>query len=788
VLVRSRRIITLSAIALLVLAFSPILATVTPFSKADVASAEPPGNGPFDQTWARTDKPVADGVVSRTWMWGPEANTPLLQEPYAESPGGQRTVQYFDKSRMEINHPDAENDGLWYVTNGLLVVEMVEGKYQTGDATFDDSPDPAEVNIVGDPGDATGMSPTYADINTYGLMQTPATAEGTVISRMLDADGNVTDDQTMASQNVTAAYRVTVPGIDHTVASPFWDFMNSSGTVWDGTSYTDDLLFQNPFYATGYPITEAYWSKVMINGSLRDALWQCFERRCLTYTPDNPAGFQVEAGNVGQHYYKWRYETTPPPTETSAEDVLVNFGTLNDSGVTGTARIILQGTQLTAIVDATGLVPGEEHMMHIHGNADGTEATCPTMDADTNGDGIVSLQEGVPFYGGVLLPLEPFQTADDAGHIFYKHTFDLTDQQVTDLGSLLDNTVVIHGLTVNDTYDASVPVACGAVMTGTEAMAGMDGTTDTTPTNTDTEKTSTILDAAGATVGTATFNEVDEGMQVKVSVTGLTAGEHGFHVHETGVCTAPDFTSAGGHFNPSDSQHPFHIGDLPNLTVGADGTGTMTVLTNKVADLGELNDADGSAVVIHAGPDDYMTPPSGDSGARVGCGVVYEPTGDNGNGGQEPASYSATLTALNASGASATATLALDGDQLTVTVNGTGFVTAQQHTMALYGFTDGTDAVCPSGDVTDEQGADSWGTALLNLTIGETVGDNYPVADETGSFTYQRTFTLTSEQVAQFGDFSTTVIVIHGMMDGTDYVASTPAACGEVTADATPMT
>jgi Cu/Zn superoxide dismutase len=752
----------------------------------------------FHATWARTDKAVSEGRIQRTWMWGPAPFTDGMMEPYAESPNHERLVQYFDKSRMEINHPDAENDGLWYVTNGLLVVEMVEGKYQTGDNTFDDSPDPAEVNIVGDPGDETGMSPTYADINEYGLMQTPATAEGTAITRMLDADGNVTDDQTMASQNVTAAYRVTVPGIDHTVASPFWDFMNSTGTVWDGTSYTDDLLFENPFYATGYPITEAYWSKVMIDGSLRDALWQCFERRCLTYTPDNPAGFQVEAGNVGQHYYKWRYETTPPvepPTETPAEDVLVNLGTLNDSGVTGTARIILQGTQLTAIVDATGLVPGEEHMMHIHGNADGTEATCPTMDADTDGDGIVSLQEGAAFYGGVLLPLEPYQTADDAGHIFYKNTLDLTDQQVTDIGSLLDNTVVVHGLTVDDTYDASVPVACGEVMTATEAMAGMDDTTDTT--NTDTEVTSDIMDAAGATVGTATFTEVDEGMQVEVSVTGLPAGEHGFHVHETGVCTAPDFTSAGGHFNPSDSQHPFHIGDLPNLTVGADGTGTMTVLTNKVADLGELNDTDGSAIVLHAGADDYMTPPSGASGDRIGCGVVYAPSEDTGgddgdNGGEpgtpEPSSYSATLTALNASGASATATLDLDGDQLTITINGTGFETGQQHMMALYGFSDGTDAVCPSGNVTDEQGADSWGTEILNLSLEGMTTANYPVADETGSFTYQRTFTLTDNQIEQFADLSTTVLVIHGMMDGTDYVASTPAACGEVTADATPMT
>jgi Cu-Zn family superoxide dismutase len=354
---------------------------------------------------------------------------------------------------------------------------------------------------------------------------------------------------------------------------------------------------------------------------------------------------------------------------------------------------------------------------------------------------------------------------------------------VTDIGSLLDNTVVVHGLTVNDTYDASVPVACGEVMTAAEAMEGMDGTP--TNVNDDTEVTSNIMDADGATVGTATFSEVDEGMQVEVSVTGLAAGVHGFHIHETGVCTAPDFASAGGHFNPSSSEHPFHIGDLPNLTVGADGTGTLTVLTNKVGDLGELNDADGSAVVIHEGADDYMTPPSGNSGARLGCGVIYPPAEDNGDGGNVATDYSATLTALNASGAAATATLTLDGEQLTVTVNGTGFETGQQHEMAIYGFTDGTDAVCPSGAVTDDEGATSWGDPLLALATGETV-DQFPVADENGDFTYQRTFTLTPDQVTQFGDLSTTAIVIHGVVDGTDYVASTPAACGEVTADMAP--
>jgi hypothetical protein len=70
-------------------------------------------------------------------------------------------------------------------------------------------------------------------------------------------------------------------------------------------------LFQNPFYATGYPITEAYWTNVNVQGVDQLVLLQCFERRCLTFTPANPLGWQVEAGNVGQHYYAWRYGGPP---------------------------------------------------------------------------------------------------------------------------------------------------------------------------------------------------------------------------------------------------------------------------------------------------------------------------------------------------------------------------------------------------------------------------------------------------------------------------------------------
>jgi hypothetical protein len=266
------------------------------------ASAEAPANAPFAATWSRTDDPVADGIVSRTWMWGPEAFSGLIDEPYADSPGGRRTVQYFDKSRMEITHPNGDQSVPWYVTNGLLVVELVSGRLQRGDGAFIDD-QPAHVNVAGDPDDPS--APTYATID--GLRAAAPLPAGAPVTWRLARDGSVTDDPSLLGMGVTAALRVDVPGISHQVASPFWAFMQSSGPIIEDGVVVTGPLFADPFYATGYPIAEAYWATVRVGGTPRDVLLQCFERRCLTYTPGNPEGWQVEAGNVGQHYYRWRY-------------------------------------------------------------------------------------------------------------------------------------------------------------------------------------------------------------------------------------------------------------------------------------------------------------------------------------------------------------------------------------------------------------------------------------------------------------------------------------------------
>jgi len=148
--------------------------------------------------------------------------------------------------------------------------------------------------------------------------------------------------------------------------------------------------------------------------------------------------------------------------------------------------------------------------------------------------------------------------------------------------------------------------------------------------------TAALMDAQGTTVGNATLTGSGSGgVKVQVALNGFTAaaaGEHGIHIHAVGMCEASEFKTAGGHFNPGSKKHGLnsseghHAGDMPNLNLNADGSATYeTTVTDITLDAGAINsifDADGSAVVIHAGPDDMLTDPAGNSGARVACGVL----------------------------------------------------------------------------------------------------------------------------------------------------------------------
>lgn len=135
----------------------------------------------------------------------------------------------------------------------------------------------------------------------------------------------------------------------------------------------------------------------------------------------------------------------------------------------------------------------------------------------------------------------------------------------------------------------------------------------------------------GEARGSATLTQTDAGIRLVADGRGLPPGAHGIHLHMVGRCDAPDFATAGSHWNPSSAVHGKdalggpHWGDLPNLIIGTDGVGRLEVTLPGARLMGGPNpllDEDGAALVIHAAPDDYRTDPSGNSGGRIACGLV----------------------------------------------------------------------------------------------------------------------------------------------------------------------
>jgi Cu-Zn family superoxide dismutase len=143
------------------------------------------------------------------------------------------------------------------------------------------------------------------------------------------------------------------------------------------------------------------------------------------------------------------------------------------------------------------------------------------------------------------------------------------------------------------------------------------------------QATANVFDATGAKLGTLNFSDTPAGLLVSGTLAGLPDGRHGIHLHTVGLCEAP-FTTAGGHFNPSGAKHGYlnpmghHAGDMPNVTALTGGAVSVEFIVDGVKLTGPtgLLDADGAAVVIHAGADDYITDPAGGSGARIACGVI----------------------------------------------------------------------------------------------------------------------------------------------------------------------
>jgi Cu-Zn family superoxide dismutase len=139
--------------------------------------------------------------------------------------------------------------------------------------------------------------------------------------------------------------------------------------------------------------------------------------------------------------------------------------------------------------------------------------------------------------------------------------------------------------------------------------------------------TANLLDSNGAAIGTVRMFSEPTGIMLRINASGIPAGQHGVHLHSVGKCEAPKFTSAGPHWNPTEKKHGhrnpagYHMGDLGNLGVGADGKLVVALLVPE-ATLDGIRDADGTALVLHAKADDEVTDPSGNSGDRIACAVL----------------------------------------------------------------------------------------------------------------------------------------------------------------------
>ncbi len=212
-------------------------------------------------------------------FWGPLATDgPGQQEPYAEAAGGQRLVQYFDKGRMELMNGA--------VTNGLLATEIVKGQIQVGNNAFQPKASP-NIPIAGDP---DNPGPTYAQLNSKGkaLFEAAPDHTGAYTQAAVSPAGDISISTNGPS--AAATFAVYDAPTRHNVPRAFADYRAKAGLA-----------------TIGYALCEPFYATVKVAGQQKQVIVQVFERRVLTYTASNPAAFQVEMGNIGAHYYLWRY-------------------------------------------------------------------------------------------------------------------------------------------------------------------------------------------------------------------------------------------------------------------------------------------------------------------------------------------------------------------------------------------------------------------------------------------------------------------------------------------------
>ncbi len=333
----------LGSLLLAQLIFLGLLVTSLP----QATQAEGFANPAFQNTWKRTDGPVAAGSVARPYFWGSEPFA-TKTERYDTSPSQKRVVQYFDKGRMEITYPDGDKANPWYVSSGLLVRDLAGGIVQVGDNRVQIF-DPAEIAIVGDDQKPLATTPYYRDFLREALL-------GSFFRSRLgeDVTSTVRRGGGRGTRAASAQPKVKIGYYDstshHNIAVPFWDFMNSSGTVFNPAGQSVSGTVFEWQYILGYPMTEPLWTTASIGGKSQEVLIQLFQRRVLVYNPAAAPGSQVDFTNVGRHAYNWQYS----PAATPQGDLSV------PPSVNGTIRPSYGNLDTIFRVSAPGFKPGEK--------------------------------------------------------------------------------------------------------------------------------------------------------------------------------------------------------------------------------------------------------------------------------------------------------------------------------------------------------------------------------------------------------------------------------------------
>ncbi len=243
----------------------------------------PSPDDPFRVRWEQADGSVLDGDA-RSWLWGPA--------PLATLDEAGRRVQYWDKGRMEQVGGDLADP--WAITGGLVGRELLDAR--------------ATLPVVGDDDPVRNpLTPTYADLADCTLL-TPVLDRIGAVDVLLSPDGTP-----LVLADLASAYTETQPisldtGETYAIPQVFWTLFQTieetTGTPW--------------LVPIGHALSAPYWTLTAIDGQLREVLIQVYERRVLTYTPQNPPGWRVELGNAGRHASMWRYTDAPHRTRPAA--------------------------------------------------------------------------------------------------------------------------------------------------------------------------------------------------------------------------------------------------------------------------------------------------------------------------------------------------------------------------------------------------------------------------------------------------------------------------------------